>query len=585
MITNAIGLKLNLHGTFEMTSIYRELSIERKRLQKEGKLPEWVITNSWQLLKEKYVSEKYPDLHSIYTRIAKHASTYTDSPAAWETKFFELLWNGWLIPSTPVCANMGTGNGCPVSCSGSTVQDSVFDFYAKQQEAAVLSQQGYGTSNYLGRIRKRGAPITGVAGSASGVLPVFKGFVKVAQDISQGSQRRGAWAGYLEIEHGDFDELATHILNFPDDANVGWIISDDFTRRLAAGDKDALRRYQKAMKLRLLGKGYFFFKDKVNRANPHAYKRRDLEVNASNLCTEITLFSGIHEDEEYTFSCVLSSMNASKYDEWKGTDAVFNATVFLDCVNEDQIRIGRTKPGMERITRFAEKSRALGLGLLGFHSYLQQNMIPFESFDAHLVSQEIFKYLNTESLMASKWMAKVWGEPEWCLELGIRNTHRIAIAPNLSSSLIAGGMSQGIEPIYKNAFVQNTAGGKMRRSSPMLVHLIEKAGLNVQDTLKDIIRNNGSVQHVEWLSDFEKDVFKTAFEINQKTILKLAAARQPYIDQAQSINLFFDADESEEYISEIHQEAFELEGIKSLYYIRTTNGARTNKDECISCHG
>lgn len=582
MITVETGQKPNLHGHRRM---YRELSLERKRLQAEGKLPDWIITNSWQLLKEKYISKEYPDLLSIYKRISKHAASYTDDPEIWEQKFFDIMWQGWLIPSTPVMANMGTGFGCPVSCSGGTVEDNVYDFYEKQKEVAVLSQQGYGTSNYLGNIRPRGSTISGVAGSASGVLPVFKGFVKVAQDISQGSQRRGAWAGYLEIDHADFDELVTHIMKYPDDANVGWIVSDAFIARMNAGDQDAIRRYQRAMKLRLLGKGYFFFIDKVNRANPPMYTRRGLEVKASNLCTEITLFSGLHDGEEYTFACVLSSMNALYYDQWKDTDAVCIATVFLDCVNQDQIEIGKKKKGMERIVRFAEKSRALGLGMLGFHSYLQEKMLPFDSFEAHNLSQSMFYHLHERARDASKWMAREWGEPEWCAGLGMRNTHLIAIAPNLSSALFAGGMSQGIEPIYKNAFVQNTAGGKMFRSSPKLREIIKAHGEDVDAAMKRIVEDNGSVQNEDYLTDEEKAVFKTAFEISPEAIIRLASARQRYIDQAQSINLFFSADESEAYISKIHQMAFEDEGIKSLYYIRTTNGVKSNAaSECIACH-
>lgn len=298
-------------------------------------------------------------------------------------------------------------------------------------------------------------------------------------------------------------------------------------------------------------------------------------------CSEIALFS----DDDHTFSCVLSSMNASLYDEWKDTDAVFVATCFLDCVNQDLIEIGKTVAGMEKVVRFAEKSRALGLGMLGFHTYLQEHSLPFESFEAHLKNVEIFKHLDSESLRASQWMAYQYGEPFWCKGYGVRNTHRIAVAPNLSSALICGSVSQGIEPIYKNAFVQNTAAGKVDRVNPTLLKIMKERDIYNEDTVTDIIKNSGSVQHVTWLSDEEKEVFKTAFEINQHVIIKLASARQRYIDQAQSINLFFSADESEEYISEVHKVAFKDPWIKSLYYIRSETGVQTNKSECLSCHG
>ena len=563
-------------------SIYDELGEERKQLQEEGKLPLWCSTAAWQMLKENYLSEKYPDLQSVYTRVAKHAASYTNDPAIWESKFFDLFWKGYLAASTPVLSNMGTGIGCPVSCSGGYIKDSVYSFYDAQKEAAVLSKNGFGTSGYLGAIRPRGSKITGIKGSASGVLPVFKDFVQMSRDISQGSQRRGAWAGYIEIDHGDFHELINYISKNPDDANIGWNVSDEFIARLEAGDKDALERYQKALKLKMItGKGYFNFIDKINRQNPQMYKDLGLTVKASNLCSEIQLFS----DNDHTFSCVLSSMNASLYDEWKDTDAVFNATVFLDCVNQDLIEIGKKTLGMEKVVRFAEKSRALGLGMLGFHTYLQDHLIAFESMDAYYKNIEIFKYLNDETLRASKWMAEAFGEPEWCKGHGVRNTHRIAIAPNLSSALICGSVSQGIEPIYKNAYVQNTAAGKVDRVNPSLLKIMKEKNVYTEDTIKDIIANNGSVQQVEWLNDDEKAVFKTAFEIDQKQIIRLASSRQRYIDQAQSINLFFSADEDEAYISEVHKIAFTDPYIKSLYYIRSESGVQVSKEACLACHG
>ena len=564
-------------------SIYEELGQERKKLQEEGLIPDWVTTISWQMLKENYLSEKYPDLKSVYTRISKHAAKYTTDPDLWERNFFDLLWKGWLAASTPVLSNMGTGVGCPVSCSGNYVPDSVYSFYGTQQENAVLSKNGFGTSSYIGGIRPRGAKINGMKGSASGVLPVFKDFVQMSRDISQGSQRRGAWAGYVEIDHGDFFELVNYITKNPDDANIGWNISDKFIARLEAGDKDAIDRYQKALKLKMItGKGYFQFIDKVNKLNPQMYKDLGLTVKASNLCSEIQLFS----DDDHTFSCVLSSMNGSLFDTWKDTDAVFHATVFLDCVNQDMIEIGRNVLGMEKVVRFAEKSRALGLGLLGYHTYLQEHSLPFDSFEAHLKNVEIFKHLDEESLRASKWMAKEFGEPEWCKGYGVRNTHRIAIAPNLSSATICGSVSQGIEPIYKNAYVQNTAAGKVDRVNPTLLKIMKEKNVYNEQTITDIIKNSGSVQQVDWLNDDEKQVFKTAFEIDQHIIIKKASVRQKFIDQAQSINLFFSADEDETYISSVHKTAFLDPNIKSLYYIRSETGVNSSsKETCLACHG
>ena len=263
---------------------YEELSVDRKRLQDEGLLPEWLTTNAWQLLYDKYINEDNPNLKHIYRRIAKRAASYLNAPEEWEDKFFDLFWKGYLCPSTPVLSNMGTETGMAVSCSGQNISDSVNSFYESLKESAMLTKNGFGTSGYLGNIRHRGATIKG-GSKASGVLPVFKMFVQMSDDISQGAQRRGAWAGYIEIEHGDFYELVNYITKNPDSANIGWIVSDAFIDKLDAGDEDSINRFQKAMKLKMLtGKGYFFFVDKVNELSPPMYKDKGLKVKTSNLC-------------------------------------------------------------------------------------------------------------------------------------------------------------------------------------------------------------------------------------------------------------------------------------------------------------
>src|SRR5690606_19841911 len=278
-------------------------------------------------------------------------------------QFFNLLWNGWLSPSTPILANMGTDRGLPISCSGGYINDSIDGFYTSRRETSILTKHGFGTSGYLGDIRNRGSVIS-IGGVASGVLPVFKGFVRDMQEVSQGATRRGAWAGYLPIDHGDFDELCDLLHTSDDDLNIGWIVTDASILRLNAGDKEALRRYQKALKVKMItGKGYFFFVDKANRHRTECYKELDLNIKASNLCTEIML----HSSEDYTFTCVLSSMNLATYDEWNLTDAVFWATLFLDCVAEEFIWKAKDIPGLEKAVEFTKKGRALGLGVCGLH--------------------------------------------------------------------------------------------------------------------------------------------------------------------------------------------------------------------------
>jgi len=562
-------------------SIYQELGDERKHLQSEGKLPLWVTTAAWQILKDKYTTDEYPDLYSIYKRVSITAAKHMDDSEHWQKMFFNLMWNGWLALSTPVLSNMGTNRGCSVSCSGGYVGDSVYDFYDAQREVAVLSKNGFGTSSYIGDIRDRGTSISS-GGLASGVLPVLRDFVQLSRDVSQGNTRRGAWAGYVELEHGDFWEICDHLINHPDDCNVGWNVTNDFMDRLDRGDEDAVGRYQRAMKVKMVtGKGYFFFVDRVNEANPAMYKEHGLKVKASNLCTEITL----HSDEFHTFTCVLSSMNLAKYDEWADTDAVQTAIIFLDCVAQEFIEQGRGIKGIEKAVRATESGRALGLGTLGFHTYLQQNMIDIESFEAHNINQNMFKVIQKQAKGASQWLAKTKGEPKWCKGHGVRNTHLLAVAPNSSSALICGSVSQGIEPVYKNVFVQGSPAGEINRINPVLVDLMKSKDVYSDETINQIIKDNGSVQLVDWLTDEEKAVFKTSFEINQEVLVRLASARQRYICQAQSLNLFFPSDTPEAEISRIHKLAFKDKYIKSLYYLRSEAGVRGSSGECIACEG
>lgn len=549
-------------------------------MQKEGHLPDWLTTGGWQLFKEKYLYDAV-GMKDTYERIARTMARHTDDPKSWEAKFFEVMWNGWLACSTPVLSNTGTVKGCPVSCSGQYVEDSIEGFYDGRKETAILTKNGFGTSAYLGDIRPRGSAITG-GGLASGSLPVLKGFVQDMRDVSQGNSRRGAWAGYVPLDHGDFDEICDHLYAYPDDCNIGWVVTDEIIDSLNAHDPEIYRRYQKMMKTKAVtGKGYLVFTDKMNRASPSFYHEKGFEVKASNLCTEITLYA----NEEETFTCVLSSMNIAKYDEWKDTDAVFTSTVFLDCVASEFIELARAKGGMEKAVLFTERNRALGLGALGFHTYLQQNMIPMESLDAHIKNIEIFSHIKAEAVEASMWMAVQWGEPEYLKGTGRRNSHLLSVAPNTSSALICGGVSQGIEPVAANIFNQPTAGGEIYRVNPVLLALAkERVGWS-DEIVESIKEKKGSVQHLTWLTEHEKDVFKTSYEIDQHVLVRLAAARQPHICQAQSLNLFFAADAEEEYISAVHKEACLNEQIKSLYYVRTQAGVSGSDGSCASCEG
>lgn len=558
---------------------YEFLSAERKRLQQQGLLPNWYQTGGWGLFKSKYMegSTSFKNrVEQIAATAAKHAPK---DGVDWYAKFFEVIWNGWLSPSTPTLANLGTTKGMPVACSGQYIGDSVADFYGELLDTAVLTKNGFGTSGYLGDIRPRGSQIA-TGGTASGVLPVFQTYVDAMKRVTQGVARRGAWAGYLPIDHPDFNELADWVKNNPDDANVGWTISKDFMESLDSGHPEAIERYQKALKLKMLtGKGYFLFTDKVADARPEMYKAHNLDVKASNLCTEIMLHSG----EEETFTCILASMNLEKYDEWKDTDAVFTATVFLDCVVSEFLSMASGKRGFEKAVESTEKSRALGLGVLGWHSLLHKRMIPFESFQARKLNVEIFDGINKKSTEASRYLAGQLGEPAYCQGYGVRNTHRLAVAPTMSTSQLMGGVSQGIEPFIGNVFVQQGAGGETIRVVPELLEIMKREGVYSRETLLEIASHDGSIQHVTWMTDAEKEVFKTAFEIDPYVILNQASERQLYICQGQSINLFFGADDPEEHISAVHKAAFKDPRILSLYYIRTKAGVSASSGECVAC--
>lgn len=566
-------------------SYYEKLSNERKTLQAAGDLPSWFTTAGYQLFKDRYLWAATP--RAQYEHIASTLAAHTDDVQKWKDKFFELLWKGWLSPSTPVLANTGTGRGLPVSCSGGYVDDSIYGFYTARLEGALLTKHGFGTSGYLGDVRPRGAPISS-GGKASGVMPVIKGFVQDSRDVSQGGVRRGSWAGYLPITHGDFDELANYVERETDDLNIGWNIPDEFVNALQAGDSEAIRRFAKALKTKMVtGKGYFWFVDRANRKLPEYYP---IKHRASNLCTEILLPS----DEEHTFTCVISSMNAAKYDEWKDTDAVFTATVFLDCVASEFIAKAKGIKGLEKAVRFTEKARALGLGVTGFHTYLQMKRIPFDSLDAVYFNQELFEKLDHESLEASLWMGHTWGVPEWVqnspvnLPLAdktkwVRNCSRLAVAPTKSTALIMGGVSEGINPDPAMTFTQSTAGGEVDRMTPVILEIMKERGVYNEATIKSITERFGSVQHVDWLTDEEKRVFKTAFEIDQNVLVRLAAQRGRWLDQWQSVNLFFSADEDPRVISNVHKQAFLNEEIVGLYYVYSKAGVGVSKDECPVC--
>ncbi len=563
-----------------MSNIYDKLGQERKKMQEEGVMPDWYTTGGWQLFKERYMYQA-SNPREQYERIARTLSQHTPDPEKWNRDFFNLLWKGWLSPSTPVLSNTGTSRGLPVSCAGSYISDSISDIYLAKHEVAMLTKYGFGTASYLGDVRPRGSNIS-VGGQSEGVLPIIQGIQKDMEYVSQGNARRGSWAGYLPIDHGDFEEVCTYLESNPDGNNIGWNVSNNFIERLADRDEDALHRYKKALKTKMVtGKGYYWFNEKANEKAPQWYKDQGLSVKSSQLCSEISL----HSDEDHTFTCVLSSMNLSKWAEWKDTNAVFVATVFLDCVVQEFIERAKNIKGLEKAVAFTKKSRALGLGACGYHTYMQENMIPFESVEAQLWNIEVFAHLNKESKRASAWIAEQYGEPEWMKGYGYANTHRLAVAPTKSTALIMGGISEGINPDTAFVYTQRTPAGEIDRVNPVLLRIMKERGVYNKTVVTAIREAMGSVQWVDWLTEDEKEVFKTAFEIDQMMVIKKASRRSQEIDQYQSLNTFFAAGSSEAKINEVHKAAFLDPHILGLYYVYSQAGvqASSDKDECLSC--
>lgn len=577
-----------------MSNKYEIFSRLRKQLQSDGLAPDWYSTASYQLLANKHYLDVGETPKDMYTRIAKRAAELTTAPVpadlgytTWFDAYFDVMWRGWLSPSTPVLTNMGNGRGHPIACSGTHVGDSIRSFYQALMELAQLTQRGYGTSVSLDSIRRRGAPIS-TGGEANGPWDFADDVVNVMKKVSQGSSRRGSAGQYINILNPDVDEFLDQ-LNADDDGwNIGWNITDDYEALFERDPEEADRLWKRMLKTKMTkGKGYMLFLDKVNRNRPQVYVDKGFYVKQSNLCSEILLFN----DEEHSFTCVLSSMNIAKYDEWKSTKAVFIATVFLDAVIEDMLIKARLEPGFERVIAFTEKSRAIGLGVLGLSSYYQQQSWVFGDFQSIQFNRSFFKMLSEETLRASKFLATEVGEPEWMKGYGERFSHRIALPPTKSTSIIQGGISEGIMPVFANVFEQDTAGGTVYRINPVLLPIMKERGHYNNETMKRIAEAQGSVQGESWLSDHEKKVFKTAFEINQESILLMASHRQQVMGpgaQGQSVNLYFQAEEPEEEISRIHDIAFKDPWIFSLYYIHSLNEESTykvDKSECESCQG
>ena len=516
--------------------------------------------------------------------IAAHAGNILQDDTFAE-RFHHYMARGYYSLSSPIWSNFGLSRGLPISCFGSYIGDSIYDIMRTTAEVGMMSKIGGGTSAYFGAIRPRGSDISN-NGKSDGSFNFSKLFDTIIDVISQGTSRKGQFAGYIDIDHGDIDEwLDIHTEGNPIQLMYyGVCISNAWLDAMKAGDPEKRRVWAKVLQRKAeTGIPYLFFKDNANAGRPDVYKDRNMTVYASNLCTEIMLPAS---DEE-SFVCCLSSMNLLYFDEWKHTDAPELLTQFLDAVMSEFIEKSAEIPFLDRAHRFAKRHRALGLGVLGWHSYLQANRIAFDSFAAMQKNNEIFQLLQQKTLAASQTLAAKFGEPELLQGYGRRNTTLLSIAPTKSSSFILGSVSPSVEPFKSNYHVKDLAKIKTTYKNPFLVELLEEKGLNTEKTWESILLNDGSVQHLAALNDEEKEIFKTFAEISQLAVIQQAAQRQKYIDQGQSINVMIHPETPTRDINQLYLTAAEL-GLKSIYYQHSMSAAqRFNRNllNCSSCEG
>jgi ribonucleoside-diphosphate reductase alpha chain len=498
-------------------------------------------------------------------------------------KFESYMHKGYFSLSSPIWSNFGNNRGLSISCNGSVVYDSLDSIIYKTAETGMLTKHGAGTSAFLGKIRGRGEPIS-TGGVASGPVHYLELFNTITNVVSQSNVRRGSFAAYLNIDHPDILEFLgiREIGHVIQDISLGVTVPDYWMKEMIDGDKEKRQIWSKVIKKRFeSGYPYIFFSDNVNNNAPDVYKDKGLKIHASNLCSEIALSSSDSE----TFVCNLSSLNILHYDEWKDTDAVKILTYFLDAVMSDYIEKTKEIPFLAHAHNFAKNQRALGVGTLGWHSYLQSKMIAFESFQAKQLNVKIHKFIQQQSLEASKEMAVKYGEPELLKGYGRRNVTLMAIAPTTSSSFILGQVSPSVEPLFANIFIKDLAKSKTTYKNPYLKKILEEKGKDNNETWDDILVRGGSVQHLTFLTDHEKEVFKTFGEISQKEILIQAVGRGKYIDQAQSINLVIHPKTPAKEVNELLIFAWENK-LKTLYYQRGTSEAQElgrNLLQCKSC--
>ena len=538
----------------------------------------WLNKDSRKFLERDYLTKDETPEQRIRD-IANAAETYLDI-AGFADKFESYMHKGFYSLSTPIWSNFGRERGAPISCFGSYIPDDMNGILCKLGEVGAMSKIGGGTSGYFGAIRPRGSAI-GSGGTATGVHHQLTVFDSLVNYVSQGNVRRGSFAAYLPIDHGDIEEFLAIRGEGNDiqDLSIGVTITDEWMKSMTEGDKDKRRIWGQVIKKRFeSGYPYIFFTDNANNQAPQVYKDKGLKINHSNLCTEIFLSN---QDDE-SFVCDLSSINLERWDELVETDAIQTLVYFLDAVITEFINKTDRVPFMEAPRKFAISQRAIGVGVLGWHSLLQLRSVAFESIDAKLLNHDVFSTLRQRCDRASEELAGIFGEPPLLEGYGRRNSTTIAIAPTTSSSFILGQVSPSIEPLNSNYFVKDLAKGKFTYKNPYLSKLLKTKDKDSLETWKNVLEHGGSVQHLDFLTQEEKDIFKTFGEISQKEIIIQAAQRQKYIDQGQSLNLMIPPTAKPKEVSELLIYAWQ-EGVKSLYYQRSANPAQELARSILNC--
>ena len=552
--------------------------------------PDWMDEVSLATISKGYLLPG-ENVKSAYRRVAKAAATRLKKPDL-ENKFFKIIWKGWLGLASPVISNMGTERGMPISCFGVDTPDSIRGIGLTNAELMKLTSQGGGVGISVSRIRPRGTQISG-NGKSEGVVPWCKIYDSAIIATNQGNVRRGAASVNLDINHPDIGEYL-QIRRPKGDPNRQClnlhqcvVVDDFFMRKLETRDQEAMGLWAEVLKSRMeTGEPYIMFKDNVNKNNPIAYALNNLDVTMTNICTEITL----HTDEEHSFICCLSSLNLAKWDEYKDTDTVELATWFLDGVMQEFIDKSAGKDSLVRTHNHAKKGRALGLGVMGWHTFLQQKGLPFNSVASTAHTHNIFSAIRDQAEKASRDLAVEYGEPIWCRGTGMRNTHLLAIAPTVSNSVICGGISAGIEPLPANIYTFNGAKGTFIIKNKVLESILQEKGMDKDRYWDQMLEDGGSAQNLpdDVLSPQEKEMFLTFPEINQLELIRQAAIRQRYLDQTQSLNMSFDPNDSPKWINQVHLEAWKL-GVKTLYYLRTDSVIKgdlgSRQSDCVACEG